>query len=181
MYFPLPHPSRVSTNPSDVSTTCEPPAEDEYTFHPTAIKIESGLGFALRAVAEFEAGGRGALPSLINHQFDYALFEKDFPAKDICLGFDTQSLGEMKNITEFKEELDVAKVQAVVDNTGELPARVDVKSFEAAGGKMKNDTKSGVEGNQSKQPAAEKGVATTVRVGRLCAMLIAVGVGFVLL
>ncbi|KAF8540636.1 hypothetical protein BDD12DRAFT_804402 [Trichophaea hybrida] len=178
----LPKVYSKATAVKNVSTTCQPPSANDYTFHPSAIKISSGLGIALRAVAQFQAGGTGPLPALINQQFDYALFEKDFPAKDICLGFDTQRLGEMKNITEFKTQIDVVKVQAVVDKTGQLPSGVDEKSFEEAGGKVRNNTStttnSAVETGKVK---AEKGTATTVGVGRLCAMLMAVGVGVVLL
>ncbi|CCX12340.1 Similar to GPI anchored protein [Ajellomyces dermatitidis SLH14081]; acc. no. XP_002622069 [Pyronema omphalodes CBS 100304] len=130
----------------------------------TTIKIASGLGFEMRAVSNLEAGSLdGKLPALIDQTFSYPLLSKEFPAKDLCFGFDKQNLGKIYNITEEKPTVDKVKVQALLDKGGELPSGVDPSLFPA----------------KSKETGKKSGAAN-IRVGTW-RMLMAVGVAFFLL
>ena len=140
---------------TDVTATCEKPSAKDYSYFPSATKIETGIDLALRAVAQIEVGSRNVLaPDLIDKSFEYTLFEKHIPVSNACAGFDTEKLGGLKDLkTEWKDHkvLDVAKVQAVFDKTGQLPVGVDAEAFNAATGQ--NLTVAG-QGGDSGKPSA---------------------------
>jgi hypothetical protein len=155
---------------TDVTSACTAPGAEDYSYYPSAIKVQTGLGLELRAVAAFEAGGTGVLPALIDQEFKYSLLAKEFPAEDLCYGFDEQKLGRMFEITDEEPTVNVTKVQSVLDAGGTLPSGVDPGLFPSA-----TATATAQEAERKRNEAA-----TQVGVGAL-GMLVAVQVGFFLL
>ncbi|KAA8895121.1 hypothetical protein FN846DRAFT_971049 [Sphaerosporella brunnea] len=98
----LPKVYAKATAVTNVTSTCAPAGAGNGTYYPAAIKLETGLGLELRAVAGFEAGGQGILPALIDQTFSYPLLSKDFPGAELCYGFDEKALGTMFPITDKK-------------------------------------------------------------------------------
>lgn len=135
-------------------------------------------------MAQIEAGGRSVLiPDLIDKSFEYTIFEKDVQVFNTCMGFDTKKLGGLKDLkTEWKDQkvLDVAKVQAVVDKTGQLPVGVDAEAFEAATG-QKPSAGSSLAGQK---PSAGASLRVNVGCGGMksaMTVLMVVGSAFMLL
>ena len=172
----------INNCPTDVTATCEKPSAKVYSYFPSAARIETGIGLALRAVAQIEAGGRSALiPDLIDKGFEYTLFGKDKQVSNACVGFDTEKLGGPKDLkTEWKDHkvLDVAKVQAVVNETGQLPVGVDAEAYKAATGQNPTATKKGSDGNK---PSAGASLRVSMGCGGMKSVMMVVGSAFMFL
>ena len=143
---------------TDVTATCEKPSARDYSYFLSAARIETGIDLALRVVAQIEAGRSNPLiPDLIDKSFNYTLFEKHIPVSNACVGFDTEKFGGLKDLgTEWEDHkvLDVAKVQAVIDETGKLPIGVDADAFNAATGQNLTVAE---QGGDSGKPSAGAG------------------------
>ena len=167
---------------TDVTAICEKPSAKDYSYFPSATKIETGIDLALRAVAQIEVGSRNVLiPDLINKSFEYTLFEKHIPVSNACAGFDTEKLGGLKDLkTEWKDHkvLDVAKVQAVVNETGQLPVGVDAEAYKAATGQNPTATKKGSDGNK---PSAGASLRVSMGCGGMKSVMMVVGSAFMFL
>ena len=166
---------------TDVTATCEKPSAKDYDYFPSAVRIETGVGLAVRAVAQIKAGGSALIPDLIDKSFEYLLFEKDEQISNECVGFDTEKLGGLKDLkTEWKDHkvLDVAKVQAVVDETGQLPIGVDAEVFKAATGQNTTATKKGSDGDKSSAGAS---LRMNMGCGGMKSVVMVVGSAFMLL
>jgi hypothetical protein len=155
-----------------VTADCTAPGAEDYEYYPYAVKVQTGLGLELRAVAAIEAGSKtGVLPALIDQEFEYSLLAKEFPAEDLCYGFDEQNLGKMFDITDEEPTVNVTKVQSVLDAGGSLPSGVDPGLFPSA---------TATASAQEKQEGERNEAVKQVGVGAM-GMLVAVGMGFFLL
>lgn len=158
----------------DVTKTCTALGEDDFEYFEDAFEFSHnwalGVSLSLSASAEFPL-----LPEL-SASFTQELYEHAFTPTLGCLTFDgATKAGQLKPAESVTPQIDIAKLQVVVDKTGHLPDGVDPSLLENYG-PLPTSIKKAVD-------EAKKNVASPRAVGGrgIVSLLVAVAVATMIL
>ena len=149
-----------------MTAKCEKPADDDFKYYPSAVHIETGMVLEFKAIAWAELDPQNKTKKGFATGTEAKLWEKEFPLKDWCYGYDRAKLGKLFGIETTKPVLDREKVQAVITKTGKVPAGVDPALFPQPSKTKASSVATGgvTEADEAGGKAVKKGVAGRVRV-----------------